>query len=362
MKPLRFLGVIGVIGGLSLPLLAKCPISEGGTIVIRAAAGDLQVDTTGREAAVDVQVDGAGVQENCGSQKVEFTSTSTTAAKWKILTPKNVHLDLVTMAGNISVGDVDGNVILRTAGGSVTAGNIKGKGSLITQAGSIKSGNIGGDAEVRSQGGTVEVGDIGGNADLHTTAGLIRAGNIAGNLTADGGRLISIGKAAEVKATTNSGDISIGDAARINAKSGKGHITSQRVSGPFQGHTESGDIRIDSAGAWVEASTGQGNILVRLVPVNFDGDLHMDLQAGLGDVTVYLPQRLRASIDSTVQRPAFQAPPIVSEFPVVPVRPAQGLIPTNKFYSPTRSESLLNGGGNKIVLHTSLGKITIRKN
>src|SRR6185436_18030316 len=98
-----------------------------------------------------------------------------------------------------------------------------------------------------------------------------------------------------------------------------------------------------------------------MLPDNFDSDLHMDLQAGVGDVTVYLPQRLRASIDASVQRPAFQAPQIVSEFPVVPVRP-QGLIPNNKFYTPTHSESLLNGGGNKIVLHTSLGKITIKKN
>jgi len=67
------------------------------------------------------------------------------------------------------------------------------------------------------------------------------------------------------------------------------------------------------------------------------------------------------NIDATVQRPAFQSQQIISEFPAVPARAPQGLIP-NRFYSGTHSESLLNGGGNKIVLHTSLGKITIRKN
>src|SRR5207248_4302347 len=142
-----------------------------------------------------------------------------------------------------------------------------------------------------------------------------------GDLTAEGSRSITITKAGEVKVNTNAGDISIGDAARITAKSGGGNITIRRVRGPFQGHTEQGDIRLDSAGAWVEASTGQGNILVRMVPDNLDGDLHMDLQAGLGDVTVYLPARLRASIDATVQRPAFQAQQIISEFPQVPTRP-----------------------------------------
>ena len=66
---------IGLIGGLfllqatfSLSLSAKCPVSDGATVVVRAPVGDLQVDTTGREAAVDVQVDSNDIQlqENCG--------------------------------------------------------------------------------------------------------------------------------------------------------------------------------------------------------------------------------------------------------------------------------------------------------
>src|SRR5262249_51807582 len=118
-----------------------------------------------------------------------------------------------------------------------------------------------------------------------------------------------------------------------------------------------------NAASWVEAYTAAGNIFVRLLPENPDGDLHMDLQAGVGDITVYLPPRLRASVDATVQRPAFQSQQIFSEFPTVPSRPPQGLIvPPNRFDSGTHSESLLNGGGNKIVLNTSLGKISIRKN
>jgi hypothetical protein len=361
-------GSLILVFAASLPAFAKCPISDGATLVVRAAAGDLRVDTTGREPAVEVLVENNAVQvqENCGKDVVVFTGNAPDQMQrmiaWRIVTPKTVHLDLVTMTGNITVGDVDGNAELRTAGGSVTAGHIKGRAVLITQAGSIKSGNIGGDAELRSQGGTLEVGDIVGNAEFHTTAGIIRAGNIAGSVTAQGGRTIYIVRAGAVNATTNAGDISIGDASRINAKSGGGNITSRRVRGPFQGHTESGDIRLDSAASWVEASTGSGNIFVRLAPDNLDGDLHMNLQAIVGDVTVYLPPRLRASIDATVQRPAFQEQQIISEFPPVPPRPpAQGLT-RNRFYSATNSQSLLNGGGNKIVLHTGLGKITIRKN
>src|SRR4029077_7622627 len=114
-------------------------------------------------AAVEVQVAGNApqIQENCGKDSVEYTSTGADPLKgtvaWKIVTPKAIHLDLVTMSGNINIiGDIDGNVVLRTAGGSVTAGRIKGNAAIITQGGFIKAGNIGGDAELRSQGGTLE--------------------------------------------------------------------------------------------------------------------------------------------------------------------------------------------------------------
>src|SRR2546426_763957 len=354
--------VIGVIGGSLLlintftasPLLAKCPVSDGAVLFVRAPIGDVQVDTSSREAAVDVQVDNSfiQVQENCGKD-IELTSNVPEPAQvrgtilWRIVAPRNVNLDLVATAGNINVGDVDGNAILRTTGGHITAGQIKGKAAIITQGGFVKAGNVGGDAEIRSQGGTLEVGDVGGNAEFHTTAGQIRAGSISGAVTAEGGRAIFIIKAGDVKATTNAGDISIGDAVRINVTTAGGNITSRRVRGPFQGHTESGDIRVDSASASVEASTGFGNIVVKLVPENMDGDLHVDLQSGVGNVTIYLPQRMKATIDATVERPAFQAPHIVSDFPMnsaVPNRP-QGLVPPNRFYAPSRSQTLLNGGG-----------------
>ena len=370
---------IGVVGGsflfvaaTAVSLLAKCPISDGETVVVRAPAGDLQVDTSARDSSVDVHVDTnvIQVQETCGKETVEFTGNAPdpsqirSAIIWRIVTPKNVNLDLVTMTGNISIADTEADAVLRTAGGSITTGQVKGKAALITQGGSVKAGNVGGDAEIRSQGGTLEVGDIGGNAEFHTTAGQIRAGSIAGSVTAEGGRAIFIIKAGDVKATTNGGDISIGDADRINAKTLGGTITSRRVRGPFQGHTDSGDIRLDSAAAWVEASTGSGNIVVHVIPENIDGDLHMDLQAGIGDVTIYIPPRIKATVDATVQRPAFQAQQIISDFPmsgIAPGRPVRGLIPNNRFFSPTHSQSLLNGGGNQITLHTSLGKIIIHR-
>jgi DUF4097 and DUF4098 domain-containing protein YvlB len=357
--------------GLCLPVFAKCPATDGATLVIRAPFGNLVINTTGRDA-VEVQVNSnqIQIQETCGKDMIQITSNTPNATQmgapieWRIVTPPSVDLDLVTLAGNITISDSDASVTARTSGGSVTAGHIKGNAAIITQGGSIKAGNIGGNAELRSPGGSVDVGNVNGNAEFQT-ARTIKAGIINGRVIAEtaGGTITIQEVRGDVKADAKAGDISIGDAARINATTGGGSITSRRVRGPFQGHTESGDIRLDSANAWVEASTGFGAIVVKMVPQDLNGDLHVDLQSGVGDITVYLPQRMKATVDATVERPTFQSQHIISDFPMnsIASQTAKGLAPPNKFYSPSRSQSQINGGGNRITLHTSLGKIEIKR-
>src|SRR5262249_42178918 len=120
---------------------------------------------------------------------------------------------------------------------------------------------------------------------------------------------------------------------------------------------------------------GYGTIFVRMVPENLGGDLHMNLLSGGGDVTVYIPERLRATIDAVVDRPAMNAQRIFSGFPIsglartAPARrpwsaaaiPAANPPQVNRFMSPIHQQLLLEGGGNPIQLHTSLGKIEIFK-
>src|SRR5262249_53347814 len=111
-------GSLLVAIAFSIPAFARCPISNGSTLVVRAAVGDLYVDTSGRESTAEVQVDNNAVQvqETCGKDVVEFTTNGPDQIKgpiaWRIVTPKAVNLDLVTMAGSINVGDVDGDVVL----------------------------------------------------------------------------------------------------------------------------------------------------------------------------------------------------------------------------------------------------------
>jgi hypothetical protein len=321
--------------------------------------------------SVSVQVNSRQIEvkETCGGEVVEISGNVPAQVQetieWKISVPPNVHLDLVTLAGSINIGNTTGNATLRTTGGAVVAGEIRGRAAIITQGGMIRAGNIGSDAELRSQGGALEVGNVDGNADLQTESGPILTGIINGKVNArTAGGAITIREArGDLVANTDAGDISVGDARRINAKTAGGNITSRRVRGPFQGHTESGDVRVESAAAWFEASTGFGNVFVRMQPENFDSDLHITVDSGVGDVTVYLPERMKATIEATVERPAFENRNIFSDFPMNALAPGRvrGLAPDTGRFSPLRSQTLLNGGGNRVRLHTSLGKIEIRK-
>jgi hypothetical protein len=62
IHPIRAVrGSLLVALALSTPAFARCPISDGATLIVRAAVGDLQVDTAGRDS-VEVQVENNTVQ------------------------------------------------------------------------------------------------------------------------------------------------------------------------------------------------------------------------------------------------------------------------------------------------------------
>src|SRR5258708_3877765 len=69
---LIIVGSLLLLATPAVSLFAKCPVSAGATVVVRAPAGDLQVDTSGRDSSVDVQVDNTlvQVQETCGKETV----------------------------------------------------------------------------------------------------------------------------------------------------------------------------------------------------------------------------------------------------------------------------------------------------
>ena len=98
---IRAVGLIGaslLATTFNFSLFAKCPVSDGATLIVRAPVGDVQVDTTARDGVVDVQVDSSvQLQENCNKDSVEFTSNASEqdqtrgALVWRVVAPRNIN-------------------------------------------------------------------------------------------------------------------------------------------------------------------------------------------------------------------------------------------------------------------------------
>jgi len=327
-------------------LFAHCPIPPNGTVKVVVPAGNLIIDTTGTNAVdwdqTSKQID---VKEICDRDEVSITGTLMGGAAaasvrpipdWHIKVPKTVILDLVTMAGSITIGHSDGKLVARTGGGDVIVGNILGETTLVTQAGNIKAGDIGSNIDIKSSG-----------------SGNLYLGNVKG----------------EVSAWTYAGDIIIGSASKVaNAFTGGGVMRIQKVIGSFKGHNEAGSIRIEQAGSSVDASTRSGSIYLRMVPDKQTGNLRVNLDAGSGDITLFLPSGMKADIQATAQGNQVHAdfkmaPQIARGLPTlggVPGVPGGSPINSYSSFSTTQTGQLNGGGSNNMKLHTTVGKIEIK--
>jgi hypothetical protein len=138
-----------------------------------------------------------------------------------------------------------------------------------------------------------------------------------------------------------------------------GDIKSEYIRGSFDGKTDSGNIHIDRVGSWVRAITGVGDIFVRLVPTNYAADLHVNAEAAFGNITLYVPKAMKATIDAVIEKPPINGPGrIFSDFALkAPVNALKGLLPGG----PDRQGATLNGGGNNIRVRATVGTITIRE-
>jgi DUF4097 and DUF4098 domain-containing protein YvlB len=346
----RTAATLAILVFLPAALFAKCPITPNATLEVKAKSGNLIIDLTGTDS-VEVEVSNRLVPvEECGRDRIVLTDAGQgqEIPDWKIRVPKAVSLDLTTFAGSITVNhDVDGSVIFRTTGGRVTAPNIAKDATVFTPAGEITLGNVGGDAELRS-GRSLVVGNVGGKAILTASAGDIRAGFVKGSVTAE----------------TGGGNIEIRESdGQMDATTRLGSITTSRVRGAFQGRTESGPIKVERAGSWVHARTGTGDITIRLVPESMEADNHADLNTGIGNIILFLPEKMKATIDATIAKPALSTSRFLSNFPAA----AFGLfggkprtVPPPG--GPEQIQQQLNGGGNAMKLRTSSGRIEILVN
>jgi TonB family protein len=285
--------------------------------------------------------------------------------------PANYNVDISTGAGDIQTSDIGGRTLLQTEGGNITTGRLNFRGNpsssgeravakLETQGGHIKVLDVSGDLDAYTAGGHVMVGNIAGNAKLRTGGGHIRAGHIKGTaqLETEGGN-ITVGEAgAFVMVRTGGGQIDFGEVhGSVHAQTAGGGIRVINVSGPMEVETSGGSICMTKITNTVHAATSDGTITAWISPESQSAQRAIplpgpsQLASGTGDIVVFLPRNIAATIDATVESGGIQRIEADPSFPL-----STQLKPDGR----AQAWGTLNGGGALLKLRTNTGKIRLQ--
>jgi len=222
---------------------------------------------------------------------------------YTITVPKKLNLNVETRAGRITIGDIDGPVTARTAGGHVTAGHIGGETKITTAGGHIQVDDSAGPATLRTAGGHISIGDVGGNLIADTAGGHIESGHVKGS---------------------------------VHAKTAGGHIQIQQADGAVEAKTVGGSITARIAAQPKEASyleTMAGSINLQLAS-NVKLDVDAESDGGSVDSNLQLQSEDKSSAKDDDHGRWFRNRTISGK---------------------------LNGGGPKLQVRTTHGRISITK-
>jgi len=205
-------------------------------------------------------------------------------------------------------------------------------------------GSIAGDASLRTGGGHVRAVRIGGRADLET---------VGGNITvAHTGNFVNV--------RTGGGQIDFGEVrGSVHAQTGGGGIRVVTVSGPMEVQSSGGSICLTRVSDSLQAATSGGTITAWINPdaPSGGGNVRLSgssqLTSGNGDIVVFLPRNLAATIDAIV---ATGGEHRIEADPALHLM-IQGSPNGN---APVHATATLNGGGAPLRLRSTAGKIRLQ--
>jgi TonB family protein len=379
-------GVIETNDGLLLRLTTDLgsvrilQLESGTSSVVRYT---VHVETDARGPAAQQLLESYALKAKSTRYGVEIIGTlpqqaarSADAQFWvqfEVTVPRGYSVEVNTEAGDIETQDIGGTANLHTQGGNIRAGRIGGSGlrevsanrstaKLDTQGGHIQVSDVAGDLSAFTAGGHIVVGNIAGDASLRTGGGHIRAGQIGGRaeLETVGGNITVAHAGSFVSVRTGGGQIDFGEVrGSVRAQTGGGGIRVIYVSGPMEVESSSGSICLTRVAGALQASTSGGTITAWINPdaptggglVRLGGA--SQLASGNGDIIVYLPRNLAASIEADVATGGerhIEADPALHLV-------IQGL---NTGMGPVHATATLNGGGAPLKLRSTAGKIRLQ--
>lgn len=290
-------------------------VSEGGTLRLDGAYGNIKIVTGGSGVAVEItrDADGRKAERRMAEHKITFEQQGNDVVihsdmdgdrirffgrdddeyevQWNIRVPDRYNVDVSTSGGWIELDDIVGTVDARTSGGN------------------IRTGRLGGPSTLKTSGGNITIG----------------------------------GGAAEIEAYTSGGAITVGDTTgRVEAKTSGGSITLARVGGEVLARTSGGSIRIDDASGTVDASTSGGSIHAHFSRQP-NGDSKLSTSGG--GVVVTLAPSIAVDLDAHSSGGG-----VSSDVPVT----VQGRQDDDTL------RGKINGGGPRLVLRSSGGGVRVK--
>lgn len=287
-------------------------------------------------------------------------------------------VSMQTSGGDIDLRECFGNVRTRTSGGDIELSKINGNLFAHTSGGDIIVKVLQGDGEIRTSGGDIYLHRIVGNScTAHTSGGDIGADEIETvlKLTTSGGDITVNASTHNLEAHTSGGDVAIGhvegsikastSGGDINVKAARG-ICKLKTSGGdielgrgednIEAVTSGGDIFLANAFGAVYARTSGGDIELEKKLISQKRDNTIDLSSSGGDLMLYLPDDIQADLSAEIiVYNKWGDNEIDSDFS----------LDISKEYRGSKirlfGQGRINGGGDKISLHTVDGDIKIKR-
>jgi hypothetical protein len=180
--------------------------------------------------------------------------------RYTIRVPKKFESDLHTEGGEISAGDITGNLTAKTSGGKLVFKHLEGTLTANTSGGSIDLEDCRGPIKITTSGGDITVADGTGTLDAKTSGGRIDVRNFSG----------------DTEVRTSGGNLSL-----------------ERITGKIIGKTSGGSIRASIPDAVVDdvkLQTSAGNIDVSL---SATATVDIDASTSVGEIFSRLPLETR---------------------------------------------------------------------
>ena len=379
-------GVLGTRDGLTLRLT----MDLGSVNIVQLDAGaapavryTVRIETDARGPAAQQLLDSYSLKAKPTYSGVEIIGTlppqavrSGNAQFWvqfEVAVPRGYSVDVNTEAGDITTADIGGTASLHTQGGNIKTGRIGTSGMrdaswghaaarLETEGGHIQVKDVTGDLTAITGGGHISVGNIAGEATLRTGGGHIRAEQIGGRAELDtvGGNITVAHAGSFVSVRTGGGQIDFGEVrGSVRAQTGGGGIRMMYVSGPIELESSSGSICLTRVAGALQAATSGGTITAWINPdaPSGGGNVHLggpsQLASGNGDIIVFLPRNLAATIDAIVasgDEHHIEADPALH----------MTMQASGNGSGPLHAMATLNGGGAPLKLKTTGGKIRLQ--